>query len=63
MCACYNAMHHNAATSVMSAEAAASVCVFLLLGSAILAESIFAFIVGIILAVILIIKQKAATAS
>ena len=60
MCACFSAMHHSFATSAC-AEAAASACAFFLLGSAILAESIFSAVI-LILAVGIIIFSQSATA-
>ena len=61
MCACFKTMQNNYSTSAMSAEAAASACAFLLLGSALVAESIFVVISGI-LGVYLIITTNKATA-
>lgn len=58
MYANYNAMQNNSTTSAMTAEAAASACAFLLLGSAILAESIFVLIVPIIMVGVRIFRKK-----
>ena len=57
MYANYTAMQNNSATSAMTAEAAVSVCAFLLLGSAILAESIFVLIVPIIMVGVRIFRK------
>lgn len=55
MYANYTSMQHNFASSAPSAEAAASFCAFLLLGSAILAESIFA-IFSILPVIIVVVR-------
>lgn len=47
----------------MSSEAAASFCALVLLGSVVLTESIFVYIISIILCVVLMIPNKIAAAS
>lgn len=59
MCACFPSMHHDFTAASMCCEAAASFCVILLLGSAILAESIF---VSVILVLALIRQNHLLTA-
>lgn len=52
MTATMKSMHHFNATSAMSAEAAASSCALCVLGSAMLAESVFVVLISIIIVVL-----------
>ena len=61
--ATYTSMHHNSFAASMSSEAAASFCALVLLGSVVLTESIFVYIISIILCVVLMIPNKIAAAS
>ena len=56
MCDSFKSMQNNCSASTMSAEGAASACAFLLLGSAILAESIFVVFFGIFIAILIYAK-------
>lgn len=62
MTAYQTSMHHDSPAASMSSEAAAFACAAVLLGSAVLAESIFVVIVSLILAAVWIIRNKTATA-
>lgn len=57
MYANFQTMQNNCSTSAMFAEAAAFVCAFLLVGSAIIAESIFAVILSIIIVLVRVLKM------
>lgn len=48
--------HHFNATSAMSAEAAASVCAIFVLGSAMLAESIFVVLISLIIVLAVLVR-------
>ena len=52
MYATMNSMQHFNATSAMSAEAAAFTCALCVLGSAMLAESIFVVLISIIIVLV-----------
>ena len=52
MYAAMNSKQHFNATSAMSAEAAASACALCVLGSAMLAESVFVVLLSIIIVVL-----------
>lgn len=58
MCACFKAMQNKCSTSAMSAEAGDFACAFLLVGSAVLAESIFVVILGVLAVFLRITIQK-----
>lgn len=58
MYAAMNSMQHFNATSAMSAEAAASFCALCVLGSAMLAESIFVVLITIILVLVRFSKTQ-----
>jgi len=56
MYANFQTMQNNCSTSAVCAEAAAFVCAFLLVDSAILAESIFVVLLPIICVFLLVLK-------
>ncbi len=56
MYATMNSKHHFNATSAMSAEAAASACALFVLGSAMLAESIFVVLISIIIVLSVLVR-------
>ena len=56
MYANFQSMQNNCSTSAMFAEAAAFVCAFLLVDSAVLAESIFVVMIPIICVFLLVLK-------
>lgn len=58
----FHAMHHTFSCCAMSAQGTASVCAILLLGSAIVAESIFVAIISIIILGIILALPKTHTA-
>lgn len=56
MYANFQSMQNNCSTSAMFAEAACFVCAFLVVGLAVLAESIFVVIIPIISVFLLVLK-------